>query len=487
MQRPVLSVMTVARSFDQLRLNRMNRFGSVLFSRLSQMNIVIGIAILLTLMLSDSPFAPGEINVGFRVCGLVLLTAIAPFTATLLVFLTERKPSDERSLHSEVATARINSSIHTVIWLISSLAIVTALGWQDVVRQTLNLKSWILLDEALIVAPMLISLIVSWAIFFEQQSHSINPIRRRVAMFKYVGLRCKVYLLMVLIPIILVVLLKDLWPYLSELSPAFAGLVCICSLIALLSLMPVAIRFIWSNRPITENEGRAGLLALCDAHKVGVNDIRVWDTSHQIVNALVAGIIPKFRVLMVTDLLLRTFPQHELKAIILHEAGHVRLRHLPTRIGFILLPALALLAMEMDPNGSMNAWFSQVGVTKVAGLLMGLTFFAYVIGVTAWLSRNMEFEADLYAVGAFNKDINTSDSRELANAMADALLRFAEQNPDQYSRRSTTHPSLLERIEVIKKFVTDQASASKFQAQFQTQQFLLAFGMLVVMIGLIVV
>ena len=69
------------------------------------MNIVIGIAILLTLMLSDSPFSAENIDVGTRLCGLLLLTVLAPFTATVLVLHTTRTNSDEITFRQEVLKA----------------------------------------------------------------------------------------------------------------------------------------------------------------------------------------------------------------------------------------------------------------------------------------------------------------------------------------------------------------------------------------------
>ena len=451
------------------------------------MNIVIGIAILLTLMLSDSPFSAENIDVGTRLCGLLLLTVLAPFTATVLVLHTTRTNSDEITFQQEVLKARFNSSIHTCIWIISSLAIVLAIGWHDIVRQTFHLANWIFIDEALIIAPMLVSLIVSWAIFFEQHSDSIDRDKRFAAMLQYVGLRCKVYLLMVLVPIAIVILLKDLWPMLEQLSPALAGSMAVLAIVTMLLMMPMVIRLIWTNRPITDEEGRSALLQVCQNHQLSIQEIRVWDTNHQVINALVAGLHPQFRTLMVTDLLLRSFPASELAAVLRHEAGHVNLRHLPTRIGFILLPALALFAMDMDPNQSLNVIFSQFGFAEGAALVMGLIFFAYVVLVTAWLSRNMEFEADLYAIGALNDRSAGIENPEHAQAMADALLRFAEQNPDQYSRRSITHPSLMERIELIKRSSADPKTARHFQRRFVVHQFMVAFGMLALMAGLLVI
>ena len=451
------------------------------------MNIIIGIAILLTLMLSDNSSAPESVNIAARLCGLILLTALAPFTSAVLVFLNERKPSADRCFEQEMATARFTSSMHTAIWFVASLAIVLVLGWQDVVRYSMGFDGWVFVDEALIIAPMLISLIVSWAIFFEQQSHDIPMADRRRAMRQYVGLRCRVYLLMVLVPIVFVILIKDFWVYLQFMSPALAAILALLAVVAMLMLMPEVIRMMWTNRSISEDEGRSKLLALCNEHRMTVSDIKVWDTNNQIVNALVAGLVPRMRILMVTDLLLASFPTHELKAVLRHEAGHVRLRHLQKRLGFIMLPAIALLGLEMDPNATVEQCLGLLGVTTGATFIIGLVFFAYVVWVTTWLSRNMEFEADLYAIGAIGQENSQAEVEESGQSMADALLRFADQNPDQLSRGSITHPSLMERIELIKSSRLSTATAKAFQRRFQIGQIALAFAIVTVMVGIILV
>ena len=88
----------------------------------------------------------------------------------------------------------------------------------------------------------------------------------------------------------------------------------------------------------------------------------------------------------------------------------------------------------------------------------------------------MEFEADLYAIGAL--PISPGSDAQLpsnAQAMSDALLRFGEQNPDQFSRRSVTHPSLLDRIEMIKAAIHTPATANEFRRKFGQCQILIAF------------
>ncbi len=95
----------------------------------------------------------------------------------------------------------------------------------------------------------------------------------------------------------------------------------------------------------------------------------------------------------------------------------------------------------------------------------------------------MEHEADLYAIGAFDRrdhEIGATDEPgQLTNSqsMADALLRFAQYHPDQFNRRSWTHPSLLERIDVITKAVASPNLAVEIRKRFVRRQ--LALGCLV--------
>ena len=183
---------------------------------------------------------------------------------------------------------------------------------------------------------------------------------------------------------------------------------------------------------------------------------------------------------MVSDLLLSSYPEHELRAILRHEAGHVRLRHLPIRIGFILLPALSLAAMELDPDRSLHVFFGHIaaisGLHMDHRLLLGLMFLVYILAMTAWLSRNMEIEADLYAIGACAPEghLPSPVSSAWARAMTEALLRFAHQHPDHADRSSLTHPSLVQRIDMIRRANHDPQVASRFRIRFTLLQCLLA-------------
>ena len=102
---------------------------------------------------------------------------------------------------------------------------------------------------------------------------------------------------------------------------------------ALMAGFPFLLLFVWRNKKIDNAELRAELIHTCYQHRLHIHDIRIWITGNQIINALVAGILPRFRIILLTDSLVKLFPRNELLAIVRHEAGHLRLWHLPIRIG----------------------------------------------------------------------------------------------------------------------------------------------------------
>ncbi len=126
--------------------------------------------------------------------------------------------------------------------------------------------------------------------------------------------------------------------------------------------------------------------------------------------AAVMGIVPKFRYLLLTPALTDALDQEELEAVLAHEIGHVKKKHLLLYLllllGFSLLadaltgPLLALLFS--------SGWFWRLllwsGLTaeKLAGhlaaaamLAMTLLYFRFLFG---WFIRNFERQADLHAL-----------------------------------------------------------------------------------------
>ena len=169
-------------------------------------------------------------------------------------------------------------------------------------------------------------------------------------------------------------------------------------------------------------------------------------------NAFFTG-LGKGRRIALFDTLVEQMSEQELEAVLAHEIGHYKLRHVPKMITWSFVTTLAgfwglsLLAGQ--------SWFTGAfGFGSEAGIAPAFLLFALLAGtVTFWLSplsslwsRKFEYEADAFAADA----VNTSES------MITALRKLNRENLSNltphpwYSGFHYDHPALLERESALK-------------------------------------
>ena len=167
-------------------------------------------------------------------------------------------------------------------------------------------------------------------------------------------------------------------------------------------------------------------------------------------NAFFSGFGNNKRIIFFDTLLARLTPQ-EIEAVLAHELGHFKLKHIVKRIAVmfvISLGFLALLGFLKD-----QPWFYQgLGVDPIAGggndamalilFMLVLPVFTFVLSPLAAISsRKHEFEADAFAA-------SHTDARDLVSS----LVKLYEDNastltPDPlYSAFYDSHPKASERI-----------------------------------------
>jgi STE24 endopeptidase len=176
--------------------------------------------------------------------------------------------------------------------------------------------------------------------------------------------------------------------------------------------------------------------------------VRVMDGSRRSShgNAYFTGLGRAKRIVFF-DTLLQSLAPPEVQAVLAHELGHYRLRHVAWRIAWSLAAAFAGFGALAWLAG--QAWFQPAlgvtgGGTHTLFLLFALiapVFLMPVAPLAAWLSRRHEFAADAYA--AHHAD---------ACALADALVKLYRDNattltPDPvYAAFYASHPPALARI-----------------------------------------
>lgn len=241
-----------------------------------------------------------------------------------------------------------------------------------------------------------------------------------------------------------------LWAWL-----AWAGFVVLMYVLVPLVIMPLFNKF----EPLNDDALKARvqrLMARCDFTAKGVF---VMDGSKRTAhgNAFFTGLGAAKRVVFFDTLLSKLSPP-EVEAVLAHELGHFKLKHVTKRM--LLSFAISLAGFALLGWLSTQTWFyTAFGVqpsldapNDAVALLLFLmvvpVFGFFVSPIFAQLSRKHEFEADAYACAQ-------ADSRDLAAA----LLKLHEDNaatltPDPlYVRFYYSHPPASERLAAL----SDQA------------------------------
>lgn len=221
----------------------------------------------------------------------------------------------------------------------------------------------------------------------------------------------------------------------------------------LLVLYPTLIAPLFNKfEPLQDESLKARVNALMQRCGFAAKGLFVMDGSKRSAhaNAYFTGFGAAKRVVFF-DTLLQQLSPPEIDAVLAHELGHYKRRHIVQRVG--LMFALSLVGFALLGWVSNQAWFyTGLGVTPslespnhaVALLLFLLVvpLFTYFLSpLMAQLSRRHEFEADAYAVAH-------TDGKDLASA----LLKLYQDNastltPDPvFARFYYSHPPASERL-----------------------------------------
>ncbi|MBM4181547.1 MAG: M48 family metallopeptidase [Betaproteobacteria bacterium] len=169
-------------------------------------------------------------------------------------------------------------------------------------------------------------------------------------------------------------------------------------------------------------------------------------------NAYFTGLGRNKRIVFFDTLLARLEPA-QIEAVLAHELGHFKHRHIVKRIAFLFVLSLALLALLAWVKEA--GWFyaglgvaSQTDATALALFFLALPVFLFpATPLMSLYSRRHEFQADAFAA-------RQTDPAHLVTA----LVRLYRDNaatltPDPlYSLFYDSHPKAVERIEMLERF-----------------------------------
>lgn len=206
--------------------------------------------------------------------------------------------------------------------------------------------------------------------------------------------------------------------------------------------------------PLEGAELKTGIEHLVQSAGFNAKEVFVMDASKRSShgNAYFTGFGKNKRVVFF-DTLLKQLENREILAILAHELGHMKLKHIPkSMITSILLSFVGFWLMGKLTH---QEWFFNGHFMKVTtpGVLLFLFTQALPIytfwfsPLFSWISRKREFEADAYAAKETNPD-----------HLIQGLLKLYQQNASPvvtdglYSGFYHSHPPALERIRKLESF-----------------------------------
>ena len=223
----------------------------------------------------------------------------------------------------------------------------------------------------------------------------------------------------------------------------------------MLVLAPVLIMPLFNKfTPLPEGSLRQRLLELAQRTGFVAKSIQVMDGSKRSrhSNAFFTG-FGKFRKIVLFDTLISQLSESELEAVLAHEIGHFKKKHIPKMLLFSAFSSLA--GFYVVSILARQDWFYRAFGFELGNVAPALLLFTLLSGVVMfwfsplghWWSRKYEYEADAFAAGVMHEP----------QSLIGALRKLNEKNLSNltphplYSSFYYSHPTLVEREAALAK------------------------------------
>jgi len=206
-------------------------------------------------------------------------------------------------------------------------------------------------------------------------------------------------------------------------------LIGLVPVLLILWCFPLFLRYIWGCRPLPPGPLRSRIESLQERSGVRFSQIYLWNLGGgRILNAAAVGFLPPFRYLFLSKALLERMPANEIDAVVCHEMGHVKHKHL---IYYLIITMAFMTAYShwIQVNRMEPQIFWMVG-----GMALYLRVFF------GFLSRRFERQADLTALEV----LTTS------RPMIEALERISFLSGQPRNAPSWHHGSVAERVAFLR-------------------------------------
>jgi len=220
------------------------------------------------------------------------------------------------------------------------------------------------------------------------------------------------------------------------------------SVLAPVLILPLFNKF----TPLPEGSLRERLLELARRTRFRAKSIQLMDGSKRSrhSNAFFTG-FGRFRKIVLFDTLVQQLSEPELEAVLAHEIGHYKKKHIPKMLAFSAVASL--VGFYLISVLARQVWFYHAFGFEPGNIAPALLLFGLLAGtVTFWFSplihwwlRHYEYQADAFAARVMNE----------VQSLVGALRKLNEKNLSNltphplYSGFYYSHPTLLEREQAL--------------------------------------
>jgi Zn-dependent protease with chaperone function len=231
-------------------------------------------------------------------------------------------------------------------------------------------------------------------------------------------------------------------------------------LLAVALMGPAMIQKFWRCRPLEPGPVRQRIENLSERAGFTFANIMYWPIlGGRMITAGVMGLVRPFRYLLITEALLEYLSPDEVDAVVAHEIGHVRKKHLQFYLFFfagymlisytlfdviliaiLYIPQLYPLMEQFQGRQSTatSAFFS------LGAILSFLIYFRYIFG---YFMRNFERQADAFVFTLFTSSL----------PLVTTLEKIAMTSGQPANKPNWHHFSITERIQFLRKCEADRS------------------------------
>lgn len=223
---------------------------------------------------------------------------------------------------------------------------------------------------------------------------------------------------------------------------------------------PLLIQKFWRCIPLEDGYHRSRIAGLCRRAGMAYADILYWPIfGGKMITAGVMGLIRKFRYILITPSLLHLLEPEEIDAVIAHEIGHIKKKHLyfylAFFVGYMILSYASLKwiifaiiyarpVYWLIDQGGFNQANVVSTISSVVIICLFLVYFRFIFG---FFMRNFERQADTYVYALFDS----------AKPLISTLEKIASSSGLSADRPNWHHFSISQRIDYLQKCESNSA------------------------------